>query len=511
MLPGMEKFFAARVDHPLADERELRRVLAELPADNAFRAADEIAGWLESLQECTDFPVEQLFPVLRQLDEAAQPALKKLARDYLHTPRLSKNEEKRLWTIVHAFWMLLAENYFRCFEKIAADARLHERLQAQLPLLGVRLLAALASETKWEQFHYGPTRNDSWQRMGQVYLAAEAGKFADRALKRYPAAAAPTSVAREYLKALVFHASSLDCLLPLEIELAERLIAHLLPGFVLTAESQANSVYWVDPAAGVPPCRLASVPKKTATLRFFHAGTAGQQANELAQLLERGLDMPPEVDLGGQYPARLLLPVLRHLDDYWRAVPPQRVHQRHRVKHRMAVLGGLVNAFVVFSGGFGIRPAGLPIESWVVEDVSRGGFGAVVEELRADWLRVGALLALQPEGGENWLLGAVRRYQRDSDATARAGIETLARQVVAVEMTPRAASSYAVAAGMHGLWLQDGNEPGEARLVMAVGVFDIRESLEFDHEGRRHLLTPLALVEQTQDYELARYRILAAD
>lgn len=41
-------------------------------------------------------------------------------------------------------------------------------------------------------------------------------------------------VTQQYRQALVVHSSSMDSLLPLEIELADRLIAHFLPGFVFT-------------------------------------------------------------------------------------------------------------------------------------------------------------------------------------------------------------------------------------------------------------------------------------
>ena len=36
--------------------------------------------------------------------------------------------------------------------------------------------------------------------------------------------------------------------------------------------------------------------------------------------------------------------------------------------------------------------------------------------------------------------------------------------------------------------------------------FDTRESLEYVRDGQRFQLTPVALSEQTADYELARYR-----
>jgi len=175
----------------------------------------------------------------------------------------------------------------------------------------------------------------------------------------------------------------------------------------------------------------------------------------------------------------------------------------------MSVLNGLVNAFVAFSGEFGGRPAGLQMESWVVENVSRGGFGVVLNDIPAEWLKVGALIAVQPEGGENWLLGIIRRYHRLTDNEARVGIEALARQAVSVELKARTASSYASVAGTPALLILDGNAPGEVRVVLPLASFDLRENLEYTRDGQRQILTPVALLEQTSDFELARYRLSA--
>ena len=96
--------FSPRPDHPLADAKELKRVLSELPVDNAYRAVDEIHGWFESLQVVPDFRADLLFDVVRQLDEATQPHLRRMARDYLHSPGLSKNDERRLSAMFFAYW-----------------------------------------------------------------------------------------------------------------------------------------------------------------------------------------------------------------------------------------------------------------------------------------------------------------------------------------------------------------------------------------------------------------------
>ncbi|MBF1166313.1 MAG: hypothetical protein HXL68_14895, partial [Dechloromonas agitata] len=70
---------AQKNDHPLANPRELRKVIAELPKDNAFKALDEITGWLESLAGLDSFPADRLYEVLLAFDETAQPHLKRLS------------------------------------------------------------------------------------------------------------------------------------------------------------------------------------------------------------------------------------------------------------------------------------------------------------------------------------------------------------------------------------------------------------------------------------------------
>jgi len=501
--------FDRKNGHPLANARELQQIVSELPRDNAFKSLDEIGGWLESLAVATDFPADRLFVAASQLEDAASAHLRRLSREYLHTVRLSKAEERRLWAINAGFWRQLAEIYEKALAGLVALGPTPDVVRHQMPGLCARLLGALRSQLKWEQFHYGPTPSSIWSRLGAALLQAEATGVATRPSNVGGLTGSTTPLA-EYRKAMVFQAASMDSLLPLEIELAERFIAHYLGLFDFPLHGEHDCVYWVDLALAQPPLRLARMPAEaTPSLRFFRPGRAFGEMEALLQMLERGGDVPGDIPLGGQYPAKTLIPVLRHLCAYLAPIPPQRRHDRHRVKHRMSVMSGLVNAYVAFSGDFGGRPAGLQIESWVVENVSRGGFGAFVNSIPGEWLKVGALLALQPEGGENWVLGCVRRYHRESEDEARIGIETLARAVVAVELKPKMASSYAAVGGIPALLLQEGNAPGEVRVVLPPYTFDPRESLELVRDdGRRALLEPLLVIEQTNDYELARYRVL---
>lgn len=292
--------------------------------------------------------------------------------------------------------------------------------------------------------------------------------------------------------------------MPLEIELADRLIAHFQPHFVFSGECLHESVYWIDAASGTPPIRLARRPERLVpSMRFFSLGTAPQALNELMRSVERG-DVPVDLNLGGEYRAKVLLPVLRHLAQYWAPEPPQREHQRHSVKTRIAVLQGFDGCFTVFAGDVARLGKEHTAESWVVENVSLGGFGVAVDDI-GDWLRIGVLLCMQPEGGENWVLGVVRRYNKDSDAHASVGIQSLLRHALSVELRPRT-SGFSATGSIPGLWLREGSLPGEARVVLLATGFDVRESLEFSCDGRRYLLAPIELEEVGSQFEIGRYR-----
>jgi hypothetical protein len=495
-------------DHPLADSRELRRVIDEIPADNSFRALDEIVVWLESLRAAADFPLDRLYEAVSRLDDAAQPSLRRLAKDYLHSPRLSAAEEKRLWSINHDFWTLLAASYERCLQVPGQKTRADEQLKQILPALSVRLIAALGSVGKWERFHYGVSAGILWQRLGAVMRLAEEGGVASRATRLHEGASGMTSPQQEFVKIVAFHAASLDSLLPLEIELTERLIAHFASAFYFSPVAEHDCVYWVDLAQGEPPTRLARMPSHAlATLRFFKPAAAYSGIAGLLDDVEQGRDMPAAINLGGQYPVRTLLSVLHHLAAYLAPVPPQRRHDRYNVKQRALIAPGLKNACQALSGHFASPEAAGHLESWVVENVSRGGFGAALNNLPAEWLKVGALVAMQPQGGTSWLLAIVRRYYRQGESEARVGIETLALNAEPLEVRTRTNSTYSATARITALLLDDGGMVGEVRLLLPFATFDLREMLQYEQAGRRFELSPVAIVEQCPDYELARYRL----
>lgn len=487
-------FFSAKSDHPLADAKEARRVLDELAMRDAAPALDEISGWLESVVSDEVFKPAERLALIFQLDEAAQSHARKLGRDYLTSPRLGRQQEYRLWQANHDFWAQLARAYDQCLSRHLDQEKGGEAVKSDLPLLIVRMLRAFSARLKWDQLRYGPIDADLWQRMGHAFLFAEKARISRLTLTPYAAVPGESSVEQEYLKALVFQASSMDSLLPLEIEIAERFIAHFLPQFVFGAEVRPENVYWVDADKPAPPKRLAVLPQMAPGLRFFHAGTALARLEALLPQIERG-EVPADVNLGGQYSARIILPVLRHLAMYWAPKPPMRSHDRHRVKSRLTVVNGLAAIHARLSD-----KGGEESEAWVVDDVSLGGMGAQVPLTASDWVRIGALVGMQPEGGSNWLVGVIRRFTRDTPTQGSVGIETLSKSPLAIAGDLGGMDCNAV--------LLDALLSGDTvRVILPNSAFEPAIPLVFAWQGRPARLDPIEQLESGIDFDLGLYRV----
>lgn len=507
------KLFSQRPDHPLADGKELKRILGELLVDRPVTAVDEVTTWFESLKHARNFRIDQLFDILRQLDDAAQPHLRRLTRDYLQSQHLSAPEQQRLWTKCHGYWRELAAIYSLCLERARLDpkSRGSELLKPALPLVETRVQAARRCRLKWLAYRYAPVEKDLWQGLGASYLAAEEAGLAQKPVQLYPAQKGLTSVAQQYLHALIFDCSSMDQLLPEQIEMADRLIAQFLSGVVLSTSPRPDSVYWVDAASGVAPARLVRRPADAcSSQRFFSPAPALAALTELIHAVERG-DVPRDLNLGAEYQPKALLPVLRHLCTYWALQPPRRTYQRHPVRTRMAVLDGFEHCFMVFAGAAEhLHGEAGCLQHWLVENVSLGGFRAIMDGAAAnDRIKLGTLLCLQVEGGDNWLLGVVRRFGGLAGGKTGVGVQVLSRRAQSVELRPRR-SGFAVAVAVPGICLRDRGETGVLRMVLPLGGFRVRESLDLILDGRPHVLTPMELEESGSDFEIARFREPAA-
>ena len=487
-------FFSNKSTHPLADAREAKRILAEIASREPQAAAEDASAWLESLAAEESFKLPQRLELILKLDEATVAHARRLGRDYPVLGGGSRVLESRQWQAGHDYWQQLVTAYLDCLGRHRAGGKEGDAIRPQLPMVYGRLIHALAAQFKWKCFRYGPVDPEFWQALGSTYLAAVEAKVAQKPLPLYPGSG-ETTIEAEYLKVLVFHASSPDNLQPLEMEIAERFIVYFLPYFSLIREVRPENVYWVDAAKPLPPTRLAKLPEVTPTLRFFNGTRAMEAVGKTIEQIRSELRVPPGINLGAQYKADLVIPVLEHLAMCWAPKPPMRGNARRRIASGLKVVNGLDGVHQHLSGySFGADS----VEAWTVDDVSLGGFGAQVTVSRNDWIRIGVLVGMQPEGGENWLIGVVRRYVRTGPNQGSVGIETISK-------TPRAVFADAGGLPTEALLL-DVPEVGEyARMALPANALEDKVALLFDIDDKKARLHPRETLMTGPDFVVANF------
>ena len=487
-------FFSNKTTHPLADAREVKRILAAITVGEPLGAVEDAAAWIESLAADESFKLAPRLDLILRLDQAAVAQARRLGRDNLALQGVGRAQENRQWELGHNYWRQLASAYLDGIARHRAAEKEEDGVRALLPLIYGRLVAALAAQLKWKRFRYGPVEPEFWMVLGGVYLLAVEAKVAQKPMQFY-AGQAESTIEAEYLKVLVFHATSVDNLQPLAIEIAERFIAYFLPYFSLIREVRPENVYWVDAAKPLPPTRLAKLPAVTPTLRFFNGTRAVEAVGKTLQQIRGEGRVPPGINLGAQYEVGTVVKVLEHLAICWAPKPPMRSNARRRINSPLKVVNGMGAVYQRLSGGDGGSQA---VDAWVIDDVSLGGFCAQVSTSRSDWIRIGVMVGMQPEGGDNWLIGIVRRYDRSGLNQGSVGIETVSK-------APRAV--FADAGGLHTeALLLDVPEVGEyVRMALPVNAFEESVGLVFTVDRKTARAHPREVIATGTDFVIANF------
>lgn len=499
---------AKKADHRPADPREAKRLVSELPAGDAFRSLEQIIAWLETLTALPEVRLDRRFECIGVFEEAAVPLERRIARDYVRSGRLQSVYEHRLWTAAHDLWHQLAVGYHQCMMEYEAGAAGVASMQGRAPLIGCRAMRVLRKEFKWGLLRYGPVDARRWQEAMRIYRAAEARGFARDEVTVYPWQSWRSSVERELVKMLLLAVSSPNSLPPPQLEIAARLASRCAEFTPLEEVCPAEVTHSIDLAQNRSPQRGRGAADSP-TQRYLACGNALPHLERISKIMAQ----QGAADSGqmGACEPRMVREVAQHLALYWSASPPSRASERHATMARISVvpgLQGLLDALQGYVGGPFIDDVA---ESWMAENVSKGGYGAVIAQVKGDWLRVGSLVAVKPETAPLWGVGVVRRMTRDEKKQRHVGIESLTKAAIPVRITP-AGSQASGSPGDHfpnaAIFGMSLKSAGEIEVVMEAGGFSSRLTMEMVVRGVSYLLTPIGFIEGGDDFDLGRYRIV---
>ncbi|MBB5019704.1 hypothetical protein HNQ59_003012 [Chitinivorax tropicus] len=412
---------------------------------------------------------------LMWLDDQVQSAFETQCLLYLQNLRMPKTVESKLWHLI----MTLAHHMIHAYLMMIKEVRDGERpdLDPFLSRCIARTLNYLAVQAKWQYFRFLTPEKKFWSTVNQVYRLAEVKGVDSDAFQLYDSTAVRnTSCADEFIQIMMLATLNSGALTARQLDMADQWLDHWSHHVVMERKLLSGRYqYGVDLTGVSPAFRLNGEQTEPASLgRYWSTHELVEQmtlaknaldggktiglddifrqpgASELLKLLiqswspesqghpKRGSD---------RVAVRKMVDVIHSMKEIYHHVkydnerntdPDQRHHvnteemldmrqygfvtERTRQRQAQALAATLQKHTV---GVF---------ETWVVNNESDGGYGAILPVVENDWIRLDALLGLRPEKTDHWQLAIVRRLSRVAEGQMYAGIQVLAYAPIAVEI-----------------------------------------------------------------------------
>jgi hypothetical protein len=498
---------AKRADHRPADPREARKLVSELPEGDGLRSLEQIVEWIETLTGLPEVRLDKRFEAIGIFEEAAIPLERRIARDYGRNGRLPGVQEQRCWSAAHTLWQRLAVAYQLCMMEYDAGVSGTSSLQPRAPVMGCHAMRALRKEMTWVLMRCGLVDSRLWQEAARIYQVAQVRGFGRKEVAFHPGQAGRSTVERELVKMLLLAASSPGSLLPLQLEIAAHLASRCAEFVPMEAVAGANATHSFDLAGNHPPRRVRAEDGGL-SVRYLASSAALPHLERISkELAQRGA---ADSAIFGGYDPRMVREVAQHLTLYWSSNPPTRGAERHAATARVNVVPGFQGLLDALQGYVGGPFVDDVTESWIAENVSKGGYGAVISHVKGNWIRVGSLIATKPEAAPVWGVGVIRRMSRDESRQCHVGVESLSKAAIPVHLvaagTPISTNpaDHFPNAAVLGMSLKSS---GDVDLVMEAGAFSPRLCMEMVGRGVVYSLTPVGFMQGGDDFDIARYRI----
>jgi len=498
-----------KAEHPLSDSRKVQEVIAKLPADSV-QALGEIASWIETLNTAEGLKLDSRFENLNLLDGASRQPERRLFADYLATPRQKKAHEHRLWSGAFNFWRLLGEGYHKCLDLVGSESGGTAGSKASMAIYTGRALRCLRQQLRWNLMRYERPEARVWNAMARLFEAAENRELMNEVISVYPGSSDTSTVRQEFMKGMMLAASSTDSLHPPGQDLAVRIVSYFSGMFVVSTEAE-GCTHWIDLAEPGAPVRVLRNPPAVPTVRYIGAGAALREIEQLRAHISYTRSLPADLNLGGESDHETVLGLLKHLEQDWAGKTQARRHERRKTAARVTVVPGFKE--IVASLEFAINDSldfthQKSAESWIVQDVSVSGYGAVIPAVAGDWVEVGSVVGVEGDSFREWRVGLIRRVTRNEQQQQHVGVQLLtqAATLLRLRRPGKAASDKSTAAVLLTPKIEGHKE---VEILTPRGHCDRRDGVETVLGDLSYTLMPVDVVEHDGDYDRVTFTVVS--
>ncbi len=502
-------FFSNKSDHPLANLKSAQQLLDGLPKTDAVEVLQEIGHWIEALIDPeNEFRLDHQYAVLRLLDDAAHPYLRKITHSYFAATPPAAFQENRQWGAMNIYFTFSELGYLNLLNGIRNGDKGSSGIKSFLPLIVARGIYAVSGRLECAAVRYAPIDPQLWEHLAGFYAEAEKHQCLDEMQAVYAGPGEAASIHNLFASLLMWYTAGVGSFRPLDLHIAKRLITHMSKSFVIDKQCAADSLFSFDLTHPSAPTRVKEAGTMYPTsMRFASVGGAPKLFDDMLRTLGKHL-VPEELNMGAAYSADMVSEVARQLSACCNAPLPVRRHTRRKIKVNVNVANGFSKVIEQTAVDFYLDLT--PSETWEVEDISATGFRCVLPAGRASNVKIGALVGLQPDQVMHWGAGIVRRLSRDAQQNLHVGIEMLSSKVRGVVLHDNDGIRHD---GVHSALFLGNPEmqSGEGLVLMQADTYSGSRRPTMKIDEKIYLLLPLALVEKGEDFDLTRYRMMEQD
>ncbi|HUU72696.1 MAG TPA: hypothetical protein VMW70_08720 [Burkholderiales bacterium] len=490
---------------PMSDGSNVIRFSEVAPPD-AIDLLSEATEQLNATLHESGLRLGVLIDLVERADHRGAAHLRELTRRFLAgSGNADPKQQIRIWEAVTTYLAQLSSAYCSLVRQFQTYGPGWAVVGDRLPVVIARALRATGGRMKWMRLRYQPFAPDIWKTLSQLCSYIE-----DKGLMRSRVFVYDdfSTLQRELTRPLMFAMSAADSLPVREIDMVEKLIAHLAGRFCVQRHPARGFGFVLDIDRWTMPVRHRRGDEIRLGARFFGPGDAIADLELLSAQLAAGDISNDDVNLDGVADQEDVINVMAHLERHWSFERPERRGQREQVSSSMAVILDYAEIMQRVAGRH--KTAAVDegaVEFWGLDNESDAGLGALVPAERGEQLGIGGLVGMRAPDTQTWVIGVIRRLGQRDAARRCVGIELLARGVQTVDMCD-AGSGERLATGLM-LPSPTGRsaDHGEVRVLLPERIFSADRALDMTVFDKRYRLQPLMVTESGENFEVGRFHI----
>jgi hypothetical protein len=423
---------------PKAAQAQTEGLLPDLRDADPVTALNELSSWLDPAGGSASADPKTRSEILARVQDAGAAHVAAMLAKYRASTDAKQAARESIWKTLIQYQAHLAHALGLCAKALIKGAYEDADLLAPAEASTARALHSCRTLAKICFVHYMSVPGSVWR---LAYALAARAEEIGSAASPVRADADPkkvTTVEQELLRLLMFQMSAPDMMTAEQIEVADRALEQIGEGFTLRPPGVADNPFCFDPAGDAPPRRASGEQDAAgAAVRYFGPGVGYDALERIyKQLTEAksetikmfGMDIAPRAQIG----------TIQHLLAFWRAKSPYAPPTRAPASGSLQIVRRYPQIWKQLSDtqhGAGELtladesdgPPQVP-ENWTLREAGGNELGAELAQAEGGAAKCGEVVSVSMNGGSEYLVGMIRRMQREPGGSLHADIAVLSRK-----------------------------------------------------------------------------------